>query len=66
MGVLAPSKPNKQYKTRHFLEFTIKDVDQITEYIQLNGETIPLHSLSVWRRYYELMGRTSKVEMIDH
>jgi len=39
--------------------------DQITEYIQLNGETIPLHSLSVWRRYYELMGRTSKVKMID-
>lgn len=89
MGVLASSKPNNQYKTRHFFEFTIKDVDvdimagfvivkagkeydcsllpdQIAEYIQLNGETIPLHSLSVWRRYYELMGRISKVEMIDH
>lgn len=89
MGVFAPPNPNKQYKTRHFLEFTIKDIDvdimagfvivkdgieydcsllsdQITEYIQLNGETIPLHSLSLWKRYYELMGRTSKVEMIDH
>ena len=88
MGLLAPPKPDKQYKTRHFLEFTIdgidvdvmagfvivkdgRDVDcslfpeQIEEYIQLNGETIPLQSLSDWRRYYELMGRSSKVEMID-
>ncbi len=88
MGLLAPPKLDKQYKTRHFLEFTIdgidvdvmagfvivkdgRDVDcslfpeQIEEYIQLNGETIPLQSLSDWRRYYELMGRSSKVEMID-
>ena len=88
MGLFAPPKLDKQYKTRHFLEFTIdgidvdvmagfvivkdgRDVDcslfpeQIEEYIQLNGETIPLQSLSDWRRYYELMGRSSKVEMID-
>ncbi len=88
MGLLAPSKPDKLYKTRHFLEFVIDGIDvdiiagfvivkdgnafdcslfpeQIEEYIQLNGETIPLQSLSDWRRYYALMGRTSKVEMID-
>ena len=88
MGVLAPPKPDHQYKTRHFLEFVIQGVDvdviagfvivkdgrdydcpfgpeQIEEYLQLNGETIPLQSLRDWRRYYELMGRTSKVEIID-
>ena len=88
MGVLAPPNPNKQYKTRHFLEFTIDGVDidvmagfvivkdnmeydcslhkeQIAEYIQLHNEKIPLQSLEDWREYYELMGRTKKVEMID-
>lgn len=87
MGVLLPPNPNEQYKTRHFLEFKINDIDvdvmagfvivkdgkeydcsllpeQIAEYISLNGESIPLQSLGDWRRYYELMGRTSKVEMI--
>lgn len=39
--------------------------EQVAERILLNGETIPLQALSDWRRYYELMGRTSKVEMID-
>lgn len=38
---------------------------QIVEYIDLNGESIPLQSLCDWRRYYELMGRDSKVEIID-
>lgn len=88
MGLLVPSKSDKQYNSRHFLEFIIDGIDvdvmagfvivkdgkeidcslfpeQIEAYIQLNGETIPLQSLSDWRRYYELMGRTSKVEMID-
>lgn len=88
LGVLAPSTPNKHYKTKCFLEFTIDDVevdvmagfaivcdekeydcslrlDEIVEYICVNGENIPLQSLDTWRRYYELMGRTSKVEMID-
>ena len=88
MGQLALPNPNMQYKTRHFLEFTIKGIDvdimagfvivkdgneydcallpeQIAESIQLNGESIPLHSLQLWRHYYALMGRTSKVEMID-
>ena len=39
--------------------------EQVTEHTLLNGEMIPLQALSDWRRYYELMGRTSKVEMID-
>lgn len=39
---------------------------QIAEYIQLNGQKIPLQSLEDWRRYYELMGRTAKVNMIDN
>ena len=39
--------------------------EQIAEYIQVNDEAIPLQSLKDWRRYYELMGRTEKVGMID-
>lgn len=39
--------------------------EQVAEHIPLNGEMIPLQALSDWRKYYELMGRTSKVEMID-
>ena len=39
--------------------------DSIDEYINLNGEKIPLQSVSDWRRFYELMGRDAKVEMID-
>lgn len=39
--------------------------EQIAEHVLVNGERIPLQSLSDWRRYYQLMGRTSKVEMID-
>lgn len=31
----------------------------------VDGETVPLHSLSAWRRNYALMGRTAKAEMID-
>lgn len=40
--------------------------EQIAEYISVNGESIPLQSLDNWRRYYELMGRTSKMKMIDN
>lgn len=39
--------------------------EQIEEYIPLNGELIPLQALQDWRKYYELMGRESKVAMID-
>lgn len=31
----------------------------------VNGQVIPLHSVQVWRRYYELMGRSAKVAVID-
>lgn len=87
-GDLALPNPNAQYKTRHFLEFTIDQVEvdvmagfviihkgkeydcslqleSITEYFLINDIHIPLQSLDEWRRYYVLMGRTEKVEMID-
>ncbi len=87
MGTLAPPNPNAQYKTRHFLEFTIDGVDvdimggfvivcdgiahdcsllpeQIAEMVFLNGETIPLHDLKLWRQYYEWMGRSDKVAIL--
>lgn len=92
MGELSPARTDlqtvTQYKTRHFLEFTIDGVEvdvmaglvivkngrdydcslfpeQVAEQIPLGEELIPLQALSDWRRYYELMGRASKVEMID-
>ena len=37
----------------------------ITDRHDLEGTPIPLHSLSVWREYYSLMGRTEKVAMCD-
>ncbi len=37
----------------------------ITENFVLNGVKIPLHSVQVWRKYYDLMGRHQKVEIID-
>lgn len=39
--------------------------DSVAEKIKLRGQAVPLQSVSEWRRYYELMGRTVKVEMID-
>ena len=39
--------------------------EQIVETLTLDGEVIPLQSVEVWRRYYALMGRNSKVDMID-
>lgn len=92
VGELSPARTGApsavQYKTRHFLEFTIDGVEvdvmaglvivkngrdydcslfpeQVAEWIPLMGELIPLQALSDWRRYYALMGRASKVEMID-
>lgn len=38
---------------------------QIAEYAELHGQRIPLHSVALWRRYYALMGREQKVELID-
>ena len=39
--------------------------DQVTGYFALYGEQIPLHSVSLWHRYYSLMGRPDKVEIIE-
>lgn len=87
-GNLALPSPDKQYRTKYFLEFTIDDVEidvmagfvivcdeveydcsldpeSISDFIEVNGVKIPLQSLNEWRKYYKLMGRTAKVEMID-
>lgn len=37
----------------------------IEAYVELKDEKIPLYSVSEWRRFYQWMGRTKKVEMID-
>ena len=39
---------------------------QIVEYVDVNGQKVPLHSVTLWRKYYALMGRDNKVEIIDH
>lgn len=38
---------------------------QVVEYIKINGQKIPLHSIDLWRKYYALMGRDKKVAIID-
>ncbi len=50
-------------KDGHEYSFSLSQND-IAEYIELEGERIPLQSLAAWRRYYELMGRDEKAEMI--
>ena len=40
--------------------------EQISEWITVNGQEIPLHSVALWRTYYALMGRDSKVAIIDN
>lgn len=40
-------------------------VDQIVEYITVDGISVPLQSVALWRRYYSLMHRDCKVKMID-
>lgn len=48
---------------------TLYDCDlkksEIVEYIRAYDQMIPLHSVALWRRYYALMGRDEKVEIID-
>jgi hypothetical protein len=39
--------------------------DQIVEVVEIKGNKIPLQPLSLWRKYYQLMGRDEKVKMID-
>lgn len=38
---------------------------QIMEYIEVQGQKIPLHSIELWRKYYMLMGRDKKAVIID-
>ena len=40
--------------------------EQIVEWLALEDAKIPLQSPLLWRRYYELMGRKEKVDMINH
>lgn len=40
--------------------------DQIVEYYELEGEKIPLQSIDLWCRYYELMERDTKVQLIKN
>jgi hypothetical protein len=39
--------------------------ENIVEYLEVNGESIPVESLAVWRERYALMGRSEKVALID-
>lgn len=88
LGTLNLPNPSAQYRTRHFLEFSIDGVevdvmagfvivdqgreydcslrkDQITGHAMVNDTPIPLHAVALWREYYRLMHRDSKVAMID-
>ena len=50
---------------RHGVEYdcALKS-EEITDHMLINGQTIPLHSLELWKRYYGLMGRKEKADMI--
>lgn len=39
MGILYPQKPNRKYKTRHFLEFSVEsvDIDVMAGFVIVNG-----------------------------
>lgn len=39
--------------------------EQIAEWLPLGDVQIPLQSPLLWRKYYELMGRKEKVDMIE-
>ena len=39
--------------------------EQIEEVYDLDGEVVPLQSLALWRTYYMLMGRETKVQLLD-
>lgn len=39
--------------------------DTVCDFSEINGVRIPLHSVSEWRYYYQLMGRHEKVNIID-
>lgn len=48
----------------HEYYFPLKK-ENIYDYTEIHGITIPLQSVEEWRKYYELMGRDEKVKMID-
>ena len=37
----------------------------VPERVDCGGQSVPLHSVEAWRRYYELMDRPDKVKLID-
>ena len=39
--------------------------DQITDQLMLDGEVIPMQSPRLWCRYYRLMDRSAKADMIE-
>lgn len=39
--------------------------DQISDQLMLDGEVIPMQSPRLWCRYYRLMGRSAKADMIE-
>ena len=39
--------------------------EEIKEWVTVHSQKVPLHSLERWKRYYELMGRKEKAEMIS-
>lgn len=43
---------------------SLRETD-IAEMHDLDGEAVPLQSIARWREYYQWMGRTEKVRMID-
>lgn len=38
--------------------------DQVDAHCTIDGLSIPLHSLALWQRYYDLMGRPVKADLI--
>lgn len=48
--------------TAHECPLEAADIDGEAE---ITGQTLPLHSLRCWRRYYELMGRSEKAALVD-
>lgn len=39
--------------------------ETIKDYTEVNGIHIPLQAIEEWHKYYKLMGRTEKVNMIE-
>ena len=40
--------------------------EDIAGTVTVLGEAVPLHSLACWRRYYALMGREERAELLSH